>query len=144
MLSLLAGLFALLVAPSAYGVTLGIVEPDSDSFGFVRVILNDSVDTIQVDLHTGLLNGERWERWRRHDPIHLVEECTVSLRSLRLLYFDCGIRDQYHLHYGARLLHKRLEVAGIAHVFEEFEDNHSRVDYRMDFSLPRLWEAIQG
>ena len=61
----------------------------------------------------------------------------------RLLYFDCGTRDQYHLHYGSRILHQRLETAGIDHFYEEFDDDHSSVDYRMDVSFPRLWKAIQ-
>jgi len=31
---------------------------------------------------------------------------------------------------------------GIEHVYEEFDDNHSGLDYRMDRSLPLLWEKI--
>jgi hypothetical protein len=37
---------------------------------------------------------------------------------------------------------KRLEVLGIAHRYEEFPDNHTGVDYRMDESLPFLARAI--
>ena len=63
--------------------------------------------------------------------------------SLRGIYIDCGWRDQYHLHYGARLLSKRLAQHGIRHVYEEFDDNHSSIDYRMDVSLPYLYRALR-
>ena len=83
---------------------------------------------------TGELDPERWARWLRHDPIHLVDDpaCQANLRRMKCLFFDCGFKDQYHLHYGARILKKKLDATGIAHVYEEFDDNHSGVDYRMD------------
>jgi hypothetical protein len=34
--------------------------------------------------------------------------------------------------------------SGIAHRYEEFSDNHSGVDYRMDESLPFLAEPLSG
>jgi hypothetical protein len=39
-------------------------------------------------------------------------------------------------------MHKRLEAMGVQHVYEEFDDNHSSVDYRMDVSLPILAKAL--
>ena len=56
--------------------------------------------------------------------------------------FDCGDVDQYNLVYGARRMHKRLDAMGVPHVYEEFPDNHSSVDYRMDVSLPILAKAL--
>jgi hypothetical protein len=37
---------------------------------------------------------------------------------------------------------RRLEQLGIAHRYEEFKDNHSGVDYRMDESLPFLVQVL--
>jgi hypothetical protein len=71
------------------------------------------------------------------------EDVQENLRNLRGLYIDCGARDQYKLVFGARQLVKRLDELGIAHHYEEFPDNHSSVDYRMDVSLPYLYEAIE-
>jgi hypothetical protein len=65
-----------------------------------------------------------------------------QLRSLRGIYVDCGTRDQYHLHYGARILHERLREVRIPHHYEEFDDDHSSVGYRLDVSLPWLYEKI--
>jgi hypothetical protein len=37
---------------------------------------------------------------------------------------------------------RRLKELGIAHRYEEFPDNHTGVDYRMDESLPFLAETL--
>ena len=50
--------------------------------------------------------------------------------------------DQFNLHFGARILHDRLGELGITHRYEEFADNHSGVDYRMDVSLPWLYRRV--
>ena len=58
------------------------------------------------------------------------------------LFVDCGTKDQYNLVYGARRLHATLEREGVPHIYEEFPDNHSSTDYRMDRSLPILATAL--
>jgi hypothetical protein len=63
---------------------------------------------------------------------------------MKALYIDCGDVDQYNLIYGARRLHRALAQLGISHVYEEFPDNHSSVDYRMDVSLPCLAKALSS
>jgi S-formylglutathione hydrolase FrmB len=98
---------------------------------------------LPVDPDTCELIAERWQRWLEHDPVHMIEKavCQESLRKLRGLFVDCGSKDQYHLHYGARTFARKLEELGIEHRYEEFEDDHSAIDYRMDLSLPFLYEA---
>ncbi len=94
-------------------------------------------------LDTGERLEARWKVWRRSDPIHLVASHRRNLESLRGIYIDCGWRDQYHIHYGARILSRRLAAAGVTHTYEEYDDNHSGVDYRMDVSLPFLYRALK-
>jgi len=98
---------------------------------------------VPFNLETGELIEQRWNQWRRHDPIHLVEKHKDNLKSLRGIYIDCGWRDQYHIQYGSRILSRRLAEAGIRHTYEEFDDDHSDVDYRMDVSLPFLYRALK-
>ena len=43
----------------------------------------------------------------------------------------------------SRTLSKRLAEAGIRHRYEEFDDEHSDIDYRMDVSLPFLYKALR-
>ena len=98
---------------------------------------------LPVDLDTGELIPQRWERWRRHDPVNLVGEHARNLKSLHGIYIDCGWRDQYQLHFGARILSRQLAAHGVAHTYEEFDDTHSSIDYRMDVSLPYLYKALK-
>jgi hypothetical protein len=78
----------------------------------------------------------------RQDPVVAVESQGENLRSLKALYIDCGKNDQFDLLYGARRFVRWLNELGIAHRYEEFPDNHSGVDYRMDESLPFLAQAL--
>jgi S-formylglutathione hydrolase FrmB len=93
---------------------------------------------------TGEALPARWRNWRRHDPINLVFRYRKNLKSLRGIYIDCGSRDQYHIHYGSRILSARLAAARIRHRYEEFDDDHSDIDYRMDVSLPYLYRALKS
>lgn len=99
---------------------------------------------LPVDPHTCELDDTRWARWLEHDPVHMaaVPEHLDALRSLRGLFIDVGNRDQYFIHYGNRALARRLEAAGVPHEYEEFDDDHSKVDYRYDRSLPFLYRAL--
>jgi S-formylglutathione hydrolase FrmB len=98
---------------------------------------------VPFNLESGEVIAERWRKWRENDPIHLVAKYRDNLKSLRGIYIDCGWRDQFHIHYGARILSKHLDAARIRHRYEEFDDDHSDIDYRMDVSLPFLYRALK-
>ncbi len=99
---------------------------------------------LPVSTDTCELISERWQNWLAWDPVLMIDQPEVqkNLSSLKGLYIDCGFRDQYNLLYGARQLNRKLQLLGIDHRYEEFPDNHSTVDYRMDVSLPYLYAAI--
>ena len=98
---------------------------------------------LPFNLETGEVIAARWKRWQANDPVNMVRAHRKALASLRGIYIDCGSRDQYHIQYGSRILSKRLAQAGIRHTYEEFDDNHSDIDYRMDVSLPFLAKALR-
>jgi enterochelin esterase-like enzyme len=98
---------------------------------------------VPFNLESGEPIERRWRKWRENDPINLVARYRNNLKSLRGIYIDCGWRDQYHIHYGTRILSARLAAAGIRHRYEEFDDDHSDVDYRMDVSLPFLYRVLR-
>ncbi|HEY2070266.1 MAG TPA: alpha/beta hydrolase-fold protein [Rhizomicrobium sp.] len=85
---------------------------------------------------------ERWANFRKWDPYVMVEERGPAMKAMKCVYIDCGDVDQYNLVYGARRLHSALERLGVPHIYEEFPDDHSSVDYRMDKSLPLLAKAL--
>jgi hypothetical protein len=97
---------------------------------------------LPVTLDTCEIIPERWANWLKWDPLSLVEIHGKGLKALKALYIDCGDIDQYNLVYGARRMHRRLSELEVPHIYEEFPDNHSSVDYRMDVSLPLLAKAL--
>ncbi len=97
---------------------------------------------LPVDPYTAELIPERWANWLAWDPLRMVDGHADALRRSKGLYFDCGVRDQYNLIHGARRMHRALDRLGIAHRFDEFDDDHTAVDYRMDESLPFLARAL--
>ena len=108
-------------------------DPDPQAFSGLR---------LPVDMTTCEVIEERWANWLRWDPVVLADSHADDLKTLKGLWLDCGDTDQYDLVYGARRLHRKLEAAGVVHVYEEFPDNHSSIDYRMDKSLPFLAKAL--
>jgi hypothetical protein len=87
---------------------------------------------LPVDLATLEYDQARWAKWLAWDPCLIADGHVDNLRSLKGLWIDCGDIDQYYLVY-------RLEVT---HVYEEFADDHTSIDYRMDRSLPYLVKAL--
>jgi S-formylglutathione hydrolase FrmB len=97
---------------------------------------------LPCDLESGAFREDVWRRWLEHDPLVMLDAHAGALRSLRLLYLDCGARDEFHLHHGARLFTRRLRELDVPHEYEEFDDGHRHVAYRYDVSLPRLARTL--
>lgn len=108
-------------------------DPDPKAFCGVR---------LPVDPSTCEIIPERWANWLKWDPLTLLETHHEGLKRLKALFIDCGDVDQYNLVYGARRLHRALQAHGVPHIYEEFPDDHSGIDYRMDRSLPVLAKAL--
>ena len=98
---------------------------------------------LPFDLQTCETIPDVWARWLAHDPVYVVEEytCQDALRSLKLLHFECGRRDEFSLHFGARRLARQLEALGIAHTYTETDDGHSGTNYRYPTILAQFAEA---
>lgn len=110
-------------------------SPNPDSpFGF----------DLPFNPNTGELHPEVWQRWLAHDPVEMVQGYGDALKSLNLLFFDCGIYDEYNLLYGARILAERLEKLDIPFQYEEYEDGHRNTEYRYETSLQLISETIKG
>ncbi len=110
---------------------------DPDPSQFLGLRLPVSADACEII-------AERWANWLAHDPVVKLQRQAEGLRRLKALYIDCGASDQFNLVYGARRFKRRLDELAIPHRYEEFDDNHSAVDYRMDESLPFLAKALTG
>ncbi len=100
--------------------------------------------SLPFDVHTGEVIPEVWDRWLAWDPVNMVSSHADALRRAKLLMIDCGTRDQYALHLGARQLNQRLSALDVSHIYEEFDDDHSGLQYRYDVSLPRIARALSA
>lgn len=94
------------------------------------------------DLETGEMRQDVWARWLEHDPFRLVEKYVENLKTLKLLYLDAGIRDEFSLDVGARILSKKLSDNSIDHIHEEFDDGHFSISYRYERSLELISQAF--
>lgn len=110
-------------------------DPDPSAFLGLR---------LPVDLETCELIEDRWANWLAWDPARLAETHGHNISRLKAFYLDCGTVDQYNILYGSRRVHRTLDRLGISHRYEEFEDNHTGVDYRMDISLPFIAKALSA
>lgn len=103
-------------------------------------------ESIQLpfDLRTCEIDEQRWANWLAFDPLVIVEDSVDALNSLRGLYIDVGMYDQYNIQYGTRRFTDRLGELGVKHHYEEFEGTHSSIDWRLDTSLPFLVNALKN
>ncbi len=108
-------------------------DPDPEAFLGLRLPV--SLDTCEVI-------AERWNNWLAWDPARMVTTHADAIGKLKGFFLDCGTEDQFSILYGTRRIHRTLEEHGIAHRYEEFPDDHTRVDYRMDVSLPYLANVL--
>lgn len=96
-----------------------------------------------VDLHTGERKPTIWDKWKAKDPLELLDGNAETLRSFRLLYFDCGNRDEYYLHFGCRIMRRELSSMKIPHTYEEYAGGHRHTQYRFDHSFMAISATIQ-
>ena len=100
---------------------------------------------LPFDPITGELRPEVWQRWLDHDPITMIraEKHVEALRQMKLVYLDCGNRDEYALHYGARIFCQRLAQLNIPHFYEEFDGGHRDIQFRYDVSFKMISKAFE-
>jgi enterochelin esterase family protein len=99
---------------------------------------------LPFELYSGELRPEVWRRWLEQDPVTMLQEdrYAAALRRLKLVYLDCGNRDEYALHYGARIFAARLTQLGIPHTHEEFDGGHRSTQFRYDISLKAISQGF--
>ncbi len=94
------------------------------------------------DLQTGEIDQNVWSRWLAQDPVRMVEKYQDNLKKLKLLYIDCGTRDEFNMLWGCRMIHSKLDRMEIPHHYEEFPDGHRKTSYRYDISLPMIYHRL--
>jgi S-formylglutathione hydrolase FrmB len=97
---------------------------------------------LPVTLPSGEIRADVWKRWEANDPVHMARDHAAALRSLKKIYLDAGMRDEFNLHIGARIFTKRLDELGVSYIYEEFDDTHMGIVYRYDRSFVELAKVL--
>jgi S-formylglutathione hydrolase FrmB len=116
---------------AAYGVACAYT-PDPDRPG-MALIPFDSV---------GRPIEEIWSQWLNLDPVRMVESHADGLTSMRAIYLDAGLQDEFFLDLGAKAFSDELARLGIAHSLELFDGNHDAVDERIPTAIRELVRAL--
>lgn len=97
---------------------------------------------LPFDPATARLRMDVWSRWLVNDPVRFVPKHLDVFRRLNTVFLDCGVRDEAHLRWGARMIAEDLRAGGVDVIHEEHEDGHTGIAYRYERSLeviaPRL------
>lgn len=72
----------------------------------------------------------------------MAHEHAETLASMRAIYIDAGLEDEFFLDLGAAALSDELARLGIAHSLELFQGNHDGVDKRMPAAIGELVRAL--
>jgi enterochelin esterase family protein len=99
---------------------------------------------LPFSLEDGGIDDAVWDRWLANDPVRMIEHSLEALRSQRLIYVDCGTKDEWYLDVGARWMTAKMRAAGLEVVHEEFDAGHMNIPYRYDVSLPLITKALVG
>ncbi len=97
---------------------------------------------LPCDTATGEMLAKVWARWKTFDPVAMASRYRANLKRLKTLWFDCGARDEFHLHLGARKFSRVLKTLGVRHTYEEHGLGHFHMAERFDKSLALISKRL--
>ena len=123
---------------------------DAELIGFLGVAAafsaqEDGTVDLPIDPQTGVVRPEVWQRWLDWDPVRMAARYADALRSMRAIWIDAGVKDEYFLDVGAEAFHDELRKIGISDDvinFELFEAGHGAIEYRYPLSLAWICSRI--
>jgi enterochelin esterase family protein len=97
---------------------------------------------LPFDPRTGERDEKVWTRWKAFDPAHACARYAQALRGLELLHLEAGLRDEFHMQLGLRILVRRLRALDVPCEHVEFDGGHFGLDARYAELLPKLVRAL--
>jgi len=100
---------------------------------------------LPFDPATGQLRPDVWQRWLDWDPVRMAPRYAEALGSLRGIWIDAGVRDEWFLDLGATAFRETLRDLGVGDDlinFELFDATHMGIDYRYPLSLTWLCHRL--
>jgi hypothetical protein len=122
----------------------GIQKPDDaeliNTWGMAAAY---SAGELPIDVQTGELKPDVWERWLAWDPVRMARARPDAVRSWRAVYIDSGKRDEYFLDLGAEAFRRVCVELGARDVrFELFDGKHGGIAWRYPIALRYLAERL--
>jgi S-formylglutathione hydrolase FrmB len=97
---------------------------------------------LPVDLATGRLIDDVWAQWLEKDPVRMAPAHADALRSMRRIYLDAGMSDEYYLDIGATAFGAELDKLGVEHSLELFDGKHGGIAWRYPGAIRELVLAL--
>jgi S-formylglutathione hydrolase FrmB len=97
---------------------------------------------LPFDLETGEINEKIWKKWKMCDPINMVERFKDNLKNLDLLFFDCGVYDEFNLFIGTKIFSEKCKQFEIDHEYVQFDGGHFNTSYRYAESLSKIYTSL--
>jgi S-formylglutathione hydrolase FrmB len=97
---------------------------------------------LPFDITTGRLHNDVWALWLDKDPVRMARPHAEALRSMRRIYLDAGLGDEYYLDLGAQAFAAELDGLGVDHTLELFEGKHGGITYRYPGAIRELVLAL--
>jgi hypothetical protein len=97
---------------------------------------------LPFDLKTGELNERIWKIWKSKDPINMIKRLKNNLKNVNLLFFDCGVNDEFNLFIGTKVFSERCKTFGINHEYLQYDGGHFNTNFRYATSLSKIYNSI--
>jgi hypothetical protein len=97
---------------------------------------------LPFDLKTGELNEQIWNKWKTQDPINMIKKFKNNLKNINLLFFDCGMNDEFNLFIGAKVFSERCKSFGISHEYLQYDGGHFNTSFRYAISLSKIYNSL--
>lgn len=97
---------------------------------------------LPFNLRTGEINEKIWKKWKIYDPINMIDKFKDNLKKLNLLFFDCGIHDEFNLFIGTKIFSEKCKRLGVDHEYAQFNGGHFNTSYRYAKSLSKIYNSL--
>jgi S-formylglutathione hydrolase FrmB len=97
---------------------------------------------LPFDPATGRLVEDVWAQWLEKDPVRMAPVHADALRSMRRIYLDAGLSDEYYLDLGAQAFAAELDQLGAEHSLELFPGKHGGIAWRYPRAIRELVTAL--
>ena len=97
---------------------------------------------LPFDLKTGEIDEQVWLEWKNKDPVNMIDNFRNNLKSIDLLFFDCGKDDEFNLFIGTKVFSEKCKRFGIKHEYIQYDGGHFNTSFRYATSLSKIYKSI--